>query len=246
MKRFIVAGVVLATVLMAGFQANATIADPPVVYYSFNNSSLLNGTTAGTNAFLGADTGSAISTFTYGSSFGPGAAPQQFFAGNLANAQPAFVAGNSASSNGSLGDANSYVQFTLNATGLSGIGVTWAAARSSSASNVGASTNRLEYSTDGGATFTIFSINSLVPQANNIWIAFTNDLSGVTALDGNASDVFRIYYGQAIVPSTGLQSTAGTERLDNLTVYGAIPEPSTVMLVGMGLFGLLAIRRRRA
>ena len=63
MKRFIVASVVLAVVFMAGFQAKAD--DPVVVYYSFNNTNLLNGTTAGTNAFLAADTGSSLSTFTY-------------------------------------------------------------------------------------------------------------------------------------------------------------------------------------
>ena len=244
MKKFIVASVVLVAVLMAAYQANAIIADPPVVYYSFNNASLLNGTPAGTNAFLAADTGSSISTFTYGPGFlgGP-----QFFAGTTVNGQPGFAAGNTASSNGSLGDATSYLQFTLNATGLQNIGVTWAAARSTSTSNAGPGTNTLEYSTNGGSSFSVAG-TFVIPAAtaSGVFLSFTNDFGAGTALDNNPNDVFRIYYSQAYVPSTGAQSTAGTDRLDNLTVYAVIPEPSTVMLVCTGLIGLLAIRRRRA
>jgi PEP-CTERM motif-containing protein len=238
--------------MVAVFAANNAPAQV-AVYYSFNNTNQLNGTTAGTNAFLAADTGSAISTFTFGSSFregsnGTATAQVDLFAGTTVNAQPGFVAGNTASSNGSLGDANSYVQFTLDATGLQNLIVSWAGTRSTSASNAGAGTNTLEYSTDGGSTFNIFQVNAIpAATASGAFIPFTNDLTAVTALNGNASDVFRVYYSQAYIPSTGLQSTAGTERMDNLTINAsAIPEPSTILLVGAGLAGMIMIRRRRS
>jgi hypothetical protein len=242
MKKFIIASTVLAGVVMASLQASAQV----IVYYSFNNTNLLNGTTAGTNAFLAADTGSSISTFTYGSSLtGP---REQFFQGTTLNAQGGFPAGNTASSNGSLGDANSYVQFTLDATGQQNLIVSWAAARSTSASNVGAGTNILEYSTNGGANFSVFATNSIsAATGSGVFVSFTNDLSAVTGLNNDSSDIFRIYYSQAYIPSSGLQSTAGTERLDNLTVSAtAVPEPSTLALVGAGLIGMVAMRRRRS
>ena len=45
-------------------------------------------------------------------------------------------------------------------------------------------------------------------------------------------------------------TTLGRVNIDNMVVgdsFGAvIPEPSTILLVGVGLFGLLAVRRRRS
>jgi hypothetical protein len=229
MNKFIVASAVVAAVLMAGIQANAVVSDPPIVYYSFNNTNLLDGTAAGTNNFLLADTGSAISTFTFkiggtGTNFVP-------FAGTTVNAQPGFAAGNTAGANTWQGTTN-YFQFTLNATGWQGIGITFAANRS----NTGPTNMVLEYSTDSGSTFTTFTTIGITANAN---IGYTNDLSSITALDNNAGDVFRLR-------STGA-TVGGTFRADNLTLYAtAVPEPSTVALVGFSLAGLFAIRRRRS
>jgi hypothetical protein len=38
----------------------------------------------------------------------------------------------------------------------------------------------------------------------------------------------------------------GVPEFTPLTIVGVIPEPSTIMLVGAGLLGLLAVRRRRS
>jgi hypothetical protein len=225
MKRFIVASVVLAVVFMAGFQAKAD--DPVVVYYSFNNTNLLNGTTAGTNAFLAADTGSSLSTFTYklGNSLPTGGL--QIYAGIAVGNQPGFVAGNSVGGNAWMGTTN-YFQFTLNASGFEDIVVSWAANRSAT----GPTNVLFQYSTDG-STFTTYATVAITASSN---LGYTQDLTSVTALDWNANDAFRI-------ESTGA-AAGGTLRIDNLTV--GVPEPSTVFLVGCGLVGLLAMRRRRS
>ena len=46
---------------------------------------------------------------------------------------------------------------------------------------------------------------------------------------------------------TALNNNSGNWRLDNVAISGlaAVPEPSTVAMVGLGLMGMLALRRRR-
>src|ERR1700693_3010628 len=108
----------------------------------------------------------------------------------------------------SLSSANwtstvAYYQFTLDATAYSGVVVSYALNRS----GTGPSTNEFQYSTDGGSTFTPFA-DFASPAAFNV---YTNDLTGVTAINGDATVVFRIY-------GFGATSSAGTMRIDNLTI----------------------------
>lgn len=230
MKRFATAMLgVFAAVVFAASQASAAVS----VYYAFTN-------TAGVVNY-NADTGSSLSSFSF-TNFNGGVL--QSFAGTTVNAQPGFAASNTASINkvNADGSDSGWFQFTLNATGLQDIKLSWASARSSSSSNLGIERWVLQYSTDGGSSFITWGTNSLAGQASNAFVGFTNDLSSVTALNNNSSDVFRILAG-----GSGI-NTGGTGGLDNFTVEtnALVPEPSTVFLVGSGLLGLLAIRRRRS
>ena len=76
---------------------------------------------------------------------------------------------------------------------------------------------------------------------------FSFDLSSITALNNIAAAYFRIVdlsptAGGAI---TGVNvGTAGSGRLDNFFV-AVVPEPSSFALLGLGLFGLRTLRRKR-
>jgi len=207
MKKFALCVCGIAAAFALAAQASADV----LAYYSF------------TNATIVADTGSGISAMTWSST----GTSYTFLSGLTQNAQPGFVAGNAFSQNGWVGDA-SYFQFTLDTTGYSAIGFSYAANRSST----GPATTSFQYSSNGGSTWTEFSTFATPSNAAQIL-----DLSGISALDNNASVQFRII---------GIGSTAatGTMKIDNVLMTGIIPEPSTILLVGAGLLGLLALRRR--
>jgi len=128
--------------------------------------------------------------------------------------------------------AGNYYQFTFNAASYSSVVVSYALQRS----NTGPTNEIFQYSLDGGSTFTNFQTNA-VPVAFGV---FTNDLSGVSGVNGDGSVVFRI-------AGINVGGNAGTMRIDNLTIDAiAVPEPSTVMLLGAGMIGMITIRRRRS
>jgi hypothetical protein len=219
---------IAVSMAMVAFQAQAA----NIVFYSFNNTNLLDGTAAGTNNFLKADIGSAISTFT----FNPSTAtqPMTLPSGN-AHASPLYVAGNSVSFNNWASNSSTakYFQATIDMTGYSGLVLSYDIQRSAG----GSKTNSIWYSTDGGATFTSF--NETFLSVASAYVSFTNDMSTVTALDNNPNVQIRwIPY---------LSNSGGTYRIDNIQIDATvIPEPSTILLVGVGLAGMIAIRRRRA
>lgn len=225
MKKFITASLVAVAILTAQAQAQTTI-----VFYSFNTNALLDGTSAQTNFVTTANIGSAISSFSYSNSQ---VTPVLTILSSV-TASPnnhGFSAGNSVGMNGWNGGA-SYFQFTLDSTGYQGLILAWAGNRS----GTGPTNITVRYSSTGvGGTFTDFS--NFTAPANT---ATTQNLSSVTALDNNPNVVFRIVGVDA--------AAAGTLKIDNFSIdaVSVIPEPSTVMLVGAGLLGMLAIRRRRS
>lgn len=167
-----------------------------------------------------------------------------FFGGTTLNAQPGSMAGSALALLGgtaitgppaSAGNNGGYIQFTVNTTGVTGIGVSFATQRTSTGFN----SDVFSYSTDGGATFTPFS--TYTPPSAFAVQSF--DLSSITALDNNANDVFRITFN-------GATSASGNNRIDNLLVATIAPAPEpggmASLLIGFGALGLLIARRRRA
>src|SRR5579863_7780739 len=202
---------------LAGLGEVAASANTNIVYYSFNASNTI------------ADVGSAISTFG-----NAGITTNMFNAGSTLNAEPGFVAGVAPNEVSWTGNTN-YFSVTIDSTGFQGLIVSFWDQKS----GTGPTNIALAYSTTGaGGSFTFLPS---FPAVASPGAAVTQDVSAVTALDNNPNDVFRIY-------GLNAGASAGTLRVDNVAIdaISVIPEPSTIALIGAGMLGLLAVRRRRS
>jgi hypothetical protein len=147
-----------------------------------------------------------------------------------------------------------YYQFQTSTIGFSGISVQY----DQTGSGTGPRDFSLSYSLDGsffipfGSPYAVL-LNGGAPNAawnsasGSSAYTFSYDLSGVSALDNASSVFFRVIDGSTTSISGGTVATAGTDRIDNFTVFVApIPEPSAVALgLISGLAGLVAWKRRK-
>jgi hypothetical protein len=141
--------------------------------------------------------------------------------------------------------AGDYYQFQVSTVGFTGVQVGW----DQTGSNTGPRDFSLQYSLDGGATFiTPGSTYSLLFNSWTTSAALGNNESQTFAgaVDNAPSVIFRVVDMSTVSVNGGSIGTGGTDRVDNFTVFSPVPEPSTVALVGAGLFGMLAMRRRRS
>jgi hypothetical protein len=145
---------------------------------------------------------------------------------------------------------NDYYQFQVSTVGLSNIMFSW----DQTSSNTGPRDFQLQYSTDGTSFTNSGSVYSVLANAapNPPWNAttsspiysFTSDLSSISALNNQPAVYIRLSMADTISANGGTVASAGTDRVDNVSV-SAVPEPGSIILAALAMVGVcLAVRRR--
>jgi PEP-CTERM motif-containing protein len=266
MKNFFIASVVAVTVVASSGRAQtATLAQ-----WTFETAGATNGMTLAPGA--GGNPGSIVadnglnSTGSTASGLHVGASTYSIPAGDVdpvigslvPPASPAYGPGLPSSAQASnspsahafsantwaVGD---YWQFTTSTLGYTGVNVYW----DQSGSATGPQFFSLEYSNSltGGAFVTLqgpMSVGTAATTWNSTTVgALSTNALGGGVFDNSSTVIFRLVDTSTTSINGGTVASGGTDRVDNFTVVG-VPEPSTVTLVGAGLLGLLALRRRRS
>lgn len=153
------------------------------------------------------------------------------------------------SSNGwAIGD---FYQFTTSTTGASDIGLTF----DHISSSTGPRDFDLSFRVGGSGSFTSAGTYvAITNAAPNAWSSgtpssassYSFNLSGIATLNNAAIVDFRLTDTSTTSSSGGTVATTGTSRIDNFTVFSAVPEPTSIALVSLtGCTGLVVVYRRR-
>jgi|SRR5205823_3416109 len=130
-----------------------------------------------------------------------------------------------------------YIQFPVNATFFQNMSLSLAVNNNGN----GFTTMRLDYSTNGGATFTLGTTG-----AGTLITGITSGTSIVTfpvptAVNGQSNVILRVTFLDGHSNGNDLQTV-----IDNIQLYGTvIPEPATVVGGLLGVFGLCWHQRQR-
>jgi PEP-CTERM motif-containing protein len=145
-----------------------------------------------------------------------------------------------------LATNDNYLTFTVNAAAGYTLNMT-SLSYAMNGSNTAPGNDQWGFSSDGGATWTMeptFNVHN--PQVSSLSNWDFADVS-VTSVE------FRFWaYGTNSIAG-GTSSIGGTTRINNIAgndlilngTVTAVPEPSTLSMIGLGLFGMLAFARRR-
>jgi hypothetical protein len=160
------------------------------------------------------------------------------FAGSTINAIAPDVPGASLSlvaggvTGGPYPGNQSYISATVSTVGLMDPIITFATRGTSTGFNA----SGWSYSTDG-LSFTPIA-NSSTATRDTTFALVTVDLTGIGAVANQSSVTLRYAVD-------GASSNSGNNRIDNLQINAtAIPEPATLALAGLGLLGVVTVRRR--
>ena len=141
--------------------------------------------------------------------------------------------------------AGDFYQFQTSTAGQNGITLSW----DQFGSGTGPRDFQLQYSIDGSsfANFASYSVLGTPAWSSagsrNSLFTYSYDLSGLSALNNQASVYFRLADASTNSINGGTVGTGGTARVDNFSI-SAIPEPSTYALL-CGIAGLAFVLRRR-
>ena len=127
-----------------------------------------------------------------------------------------------------------YYQISLATTGYSSVSVAWEQTRSST----GPAGFEAVLSVDGGSTFSSLGSYTVNQVSWSATVPVTTSSFGslASAADNQASVIIRFK-----VVTAGTSTTTGTNRIDNISVTGAVPAPGAIALIGLA--GLVARRR---
>lgn len=144
-----------------------------------------------------------------------------------------------------------YYQFQVSTAGESQIGLVF----DQTSSGTGPRDFKVAYSTNG-TTFTDTGFTTQAPvngSPNVAWGAGAGvqslyrrfvDLSTIPAVENQATLFLRIIDTSTVSANGGAVATAGTDRVDNVSVLSQVPEPCSMLLAMIGLAGFGLGRRR--